>query len=194
MYEEITEKIKITVKPELLDEHSDPDEKRFIWAYHIKIENVGSETVQLLSRSWKITDSLGRVQEVSGAGVVGEQPILHPGEKYEYTSGAPLSTPSGFMEGYYEMETKDGNKFDASIPLFSSFQIDQFVEKYNPLSHRFQKLPAILTVYFYLCNLALNYLLLKELFSQLEIFVLMLYSFFHPLPNKQLHCYYLVGL
>ena len=119
MYEEITEKIKITVKPEFLDEHSDPDEKRFIWAYHIKIENVGSETVQLLSRSWKITDSLGRVQEVSGAGVVGEKPIITPGNSFEYTSGTPLKTPSGFMMGFYKMEKKNGYSFNVSIPTFS---------------------------------------------------------------------------
>ena len=86
MYEEITDKIKITVKPEFLEEHSDPEEKRFIWAYHIKIENNGNDTVQLLSRSWKITDALGRVQEVSGNGVVGEKPILKPG-------GAPSWLP-----------------------------------------------------------------------------------------------------
>ena len=75
--------------------------------------------VQLKNRFWQITDSNGSKQEVRGEGVVGEQPILNPGEKFEYTSGTPLSTPSGFMEGYYEMETKTGNKFDASIPLFS---------------------------------------------------------------------------
>ena len=119
MYEEITEKMKITVKPEFLEEHSDPEEKRFIWAYHIKIENVGSETVQLLSRSWKITDSLGRVQEVTGAGVVGEKPIITPGNSFEYTSGTPLKTPSGFMMGFYKMEKKNGYSFNASIPTFS---------------------------------------------------------------------------
>ena len=119
MYEEITEKIKITVKPEFLEDHSDPEEKRFIWAYHIKIENVGSETVQLLSRSWKITDSLGRVQEVSGAGVVGEKPIITPGNFFEYTSGTPLKTPSGFMMGFYKMEKKNGYSFNVSIPTFS---------------------------------------------------------------------------
>ena len=119
MYEKVTEKIKITVKPEFLDEHSDPEEKRFIWAYHIKIENVGSETVQLLSRSWKITDSLGRVQEVTGAGVVGEKPVITPGNSFEYTSGTPLKTPSGFMMGFYKMEKKNGYSFNVSIPTFS---------------------------------------------------------------------------
>ena len=119
MYEEITKKIKITVNPEFLEEHSDPDEKRFIWAYHVKIENQGIDTVQLLSRSWKITDALGRVQEVRGSGVVGEQPILKPGTSFEYTSGTPLKTPSGFMMGFYKMEKENGDSFNASIPSFS---------------------------------------------------------------------------
>jgi ApaG protein len=119
MYEEITKKIKITVNPEFLEEHSDPDEKRFIWAYHIKIENQGIDTVQLLSRSWKITDALGRVQEVNGSGVVGEQPVLKPGTSFEYTSGTPLKTPSGFMMGFYKMEKENGDSFNASIPAFS---------------------------------------------------------------------------
>ena len=83
MYEEITDKIKITVKPEFLDEHSDPEEKRFIWAYHVKIENFGSDTVKLMSRSWRISDSMGRVQEVNGSGVVGENHILKPGSSFE---------------------------------------------------------------------------------------------------------------
>ena len=119
MYEEITKKIKITVNPEFLEEHSDPDEKRFIWAYHIKIENQGIDTVQLLSRSWKITDALGRVQEENGSGVVGEQPVLKPGTSFEYTSGTPLKTPSGFMMGFYKMEKENGDSFNASIPSFS---------------------------------------------------------------------------
>ena len=119
MYEEITKKIRITVNPEFLEEHSDPDEKRFIWAYHVKIENQGIDTVQLLSRSWKITDALGRVQEVNGSGVVGEQPVLKPGTSFEYTSGTPLKTPSGFMMGFYKMEKENGDSFNASIPAFS---------------------------------------------------------------------------
>ena len=119
MYEEITKRIKITVNPEFLEEHSDPDEKRFIWAYHVKIENQGIDTVQLLSRSWKITDALGRVQEVRGSWVVWEQPILKPGTSFEYTSGTPLKTPSGFMMGLYKMEKENGDSFNASIPAFS---------------------------------------------------------------------------
>ena len=119
MYEEITEKIKITVKPEFLDEHSDPDEKRFIWAYHVKIENCGDDTVKLVSRSWTITDAMGRVQEVNGSGVVGENPTLAPGGSFEYTSGTPLNTPSGFMMGSYKMKKNNGSFFKAQIPAFS---------------------------------------------------------------------------
>ena len=119
MYEETTQRIKVTVKTEFLEEHSDPDEKRFIWAYHVKIENGGRETVKLLSRSWKITDSLGRVQSVNGTGVVGETPVLKPGSVFEYTSGTPLNTPSGFMMGSYEMKRENGNLFSVCIPAFS---------------------------------------------------------------------------
>ena len=119
MYEEITEKIKITVKPEFLDEHSDPDEKRSIWAYHVKIENCGDDTVKLVSRSWTITDAMGRVQEVNGSGVVGENPTLAPGGSFEYTSGTPLNTPSGFMMGSYKMKKNNGSFFKAQIPAFS---------------------------------------------------------------------------
>ena len=119
MYSKTTNNINISVKSYYLEDQSEPDEQHYVWAYQITINNFGKQTVQLKKRYWEITESNGIKKEVSGAGVVGEQPILHPGEKFEYTSGAPLSTPSGFMEGYYEMETKDGNKFDASIPLFS---------------------------------------------------------------------------
>ena len=119
MYSKTTNKINITVKPSYLEDQSEPEEQHYVWAYQVTINNLGQETVQLKNRYWKIIDSNGTNQEVRGSGVVGEQPILQPGEKFVYTSGTPLSTPSGFMEGYYEMETKDGNKFDATIPLFS---------------------------------------------------------------------------
>ena len=119
MYTKTTNSISITVNPYYLEDQSEPDEQHYVWAYQVTINNRGRETVQLKNRFWKIVDSNGTKQEVKGAGVVGEQPVLNPGEIFEYTSGTPLSTPSGFMEGYYEMETKDGNKFDASIPLFS---------------------------------------------------------------------------
>ena len=92
---------------------------RYVWAYHVTIHNKGVETVQIKSRYWRITDSLGRTQEVRGDGVVGEQPVIRPGESYEYTSGTPLSTPSGIMEGNYYMETHDGRSLEIEIPAFS---------------------------------------------------------------------------
>ena len=119
MFSKTTNNINVSVKSYYLEEQSEPNEQLFVWAYQVTINNLGQQTVQLKKRYWKITDSNGVNKEVRGAGVIGEQPILRPGEKFEYTSGTPLSTPSGFMEGYYEMETKDGNRFDASIPLFS---------------------------------------------------------------------------
>jgi ApaG protein len=119
MYAETTRSLTVSVQPVYLDDQSSPGDNHFVWAYHVRIENKGSETVQLLRRHWKITDALGRVQEVKGAGVVGEQPILHPGDAYEYTSGTPLSTPSGIMVGSYQMETLGGERFDIAIPAFS---------------------------------------------------------------------------
>lgn len=119
MYSETTRSIKITVKPVYLEDQSSPTENHFVWAYHIRIENHGGDTVQLRNRYWRITDSLGRVQEVRGAGVVGEQPVLKPGESYEYTSGTPLPTPSGIMVGAYQMESESGERFDVAVPAFS---------------------------------------------------------------------------
>ena len=119
MYSATTKSIRITVKPLFLDEQSSPGENHFVWAYHVVIENMGVESVQLLTRYWKITDSLGRSQEVRGAGVVGEQPVLEPGGRYEYTSGTPLPTPSGIMVGSYEMEAASGDRFSVAVPAFS---------------------------------------------------------------------------
>ncbi|MEE2746474.1 MAG: Co2+/Mg2+ efflux protein ApaG [Pseudomonadota bacterium] len=119
MYSEVTRAIKISVDTSYIDEQSEPEDFHFVWAYHVRIENHGSETVQLMGRHWHITDSQGRVQEVRGEGVVGEQPVLEPGETFEYTSGTPLSTPSGFMVGSYQMESEGGKRFDVSIPAFS---------------------------------------------------------------------------
>ena len=119
MYSKKTKKINITVNPYFLDDQSEPEDQHFVWAYQVTIDNQSNEKVQLKNRYWKIIDSNGSEQEVRGEGVVGEQPILNPGEKFEYTSGTPLTTPSGFMEGYYEMETKSGSKFEACIPQFS---------------------------------------------------------------------------
>lgn len=119
MYCETTHGIRITVRPDYLDDQSSPGENHFVWAYHVRIENQGAITVQLKSRHWKITDALGRLQEVQGPGVVGEQPVLKPGESFEYTSGTPLSTPSGIMAGSYQMQGPDGQVFDVTIPAFS---------------------------------------------------------------------------
>jgi ApaG protein len=119
MYSETTRSIKVTVRPMYLDQHSSPAENHYVWAYHVRIENEGGETVQLRNRHWQITDELGRLQEVRGPGVVGEQPVLQPGQSFEYTSSCPLTTPSGFMVGDYEMETPAGEKFLIRVPAFS---------------------------------------------------------------------------
>jgi ApaG protein len=119
MYHRTTHSITIQVEPYYLEEQSSPDEGHFVWAYRVRIENKGRETVQLRTRYWRITDALGHTQEVRGAGVVGEQPILHPGETFEYTSGTPLHTPSGIMVGTYQMQTDKGETFDVAIPAFS---------------------------------------------------------------------------
>ncbi len=119
MYSETTRSIQVTVEPAYLDEQSEPDEDRYVWSYSIRIENRGAETVQLRHRYWHITDARGRTQEVHGAGVIGEQPVLKPGETFEYTSGTPLPTPSGIMLGSYEMETRTGEMFDVKVPPFS---------------------------------------------------------------------------
>ena len=119
MYRATTRAINVSVEPIYLDDQSEPDEDHYVWAYHVCIENQGVDTVQLLTRHWRITDALGRTQEVRGDGVVGEQPVLKPGEKYEYTSGTPLGTPSGIMLGTYGMARQDGERFDIEIPAFS---------------------------------------------------------------------------
>ena len=119
MYSQTTRNINVTVQPEYLPDQSQSDQGRHVWAYHILIENQGSETVQLLTRCWHITDGLGRQQEVRGPGVVGEQPVLRPGEQFRYTSGTPLPTPSGIMVGSYGMTTAEGEQFDIAVPAFS---------------------------------------------------------------------------
>jgi ApaG protein len=119
MYSETTRAIKVTVEPFYLEDQSSPTEDHYVWAYHVRIENCGGETVQLRGRYWRITDNRGQVQEVRGPGVVGEQPVLGPGESFEYTSGTPLPTPSGIMVGAYHMETRGGESFAVRIPAFS---------------------------------------------------------------------------
>ena len=119
MYSATTRAIRVSVEPVFLEEQSSPSDDHYVWAYQVKIENDGEETVQLVNRRWRITDAEGRMQEVQGEGVVGEQPTLKPGQAFEYTSGTPLGTPSGIMMGSYEMETTEGERFDIDIPAFS---------------------------------------------------------------------------
>lgn len=112
-------KISISVKSIYLEEHSEPNEDSFLWAYQVKIENKSKKTVKLLKRHWKIIDANGNLKEVKGDGVVGEQPVLEPGETFEYTSGTPLQTNSGLMHGSYYMKSSDGLNFEVKIPAFS---------------------------------------------------------------------------
>jgi ApaG protein len=119
-YRAVTRSVEVRVRSFFLEDQSDPEENRFVWAYKVTITNSGRETVQLLRRSWEITNSRGRVQRVHGPGVVGEQPVLEPGEAFEYTSGTPLDTASGFMVGTYHMVVpSSGEAFDVAIPAFS---------------------------------------------------------------------------
>ena len=111
--------IGIHVATHFVDEQSEPDVDRYVFAYTITIENRSDVPAQLLSRHWVITDANGKVQEVSGDGVVGEQPKLEPGETYRYSSGAVLETPVGAMQGSYRMHAEDGADFDAPIPPFT---------------------------------------------------------------------------
>ncbi|HVK90579.1 MAG TPA: Co2+/Mg2+ efflux protein ApaG [Mycoplana sp.] len=119
MYRALTRDIEVTVEPYFLEEQSDPDDSRYVWGYRIVIANHSDVTVKLMTRYWHITDQNGLVDEVSGPGVVGEQPVLGPGDTYEYSSGCPLDTPSGVMFGHYQMQTTAGDDFDVAIPAFS---------------------------------------------------------------------------
>jgi ApaG protein len=119
MFSATTRGIRVTVRPQYLPDQSDATRPQFVWAYHVRIENGGDVTVQLRSRHWKVTDGLGQLREVRGPGVVGKTPVLRPGEVFEYTSGTPLSTPTGFMGGTYQMVNEAGETFDIEIPTFS---------------------------------------------------------------------------
>jgi ApaG protein len=119
MYRTVTRNIEVTVTPKFLTDRSSPENGYYFWSYKIKITNRGPETVQLKTRHWRITDANGKQQEVRGAGVVGEQPVLRPEQSFEYTSGVPLPTPSGFMAGTYGMVTEGGFNFSIDIPAFS---------------------------------------------------------------------------
>jgi ApaG protein len=111
-------RIHVAVKPAYLDDQSDPDDDRYVWSYTVTIENQSDAPVQLMSRYWNIIDGDGRVQEVRGAGVVGAQPVIAPGESFQYTSGCPLETASGSMSGHYQMLSASGESFEAEIPAF----------------------------------------------------------------------------
>ena len=119
MYRAVTRKIEVTVEPNFMPERSSAENSRYFWSYTIVITNTGDETVQLRTRYWIITDASGRQQEVRGEGVVGEQPVLAPGEHFEYTSGVPLTTASGFMTGRYQMVSESGERFEIEVPTFS---------------------------------------------------------------------------
>jgi ApaG protein len=117
MYSATTRSIQVTVEPSFVE--SESGDGRYFWAYTIEIANQGGEVVQLRSRHWRITDGNGKTEEVRGAGVVGKQPVLKPGETFSYTSGCPLSTPSGIMVGAYQMQNDQGESFSIAIPAFS---------------------------------------------------------------------------
>ena len=119
MYRATTRSIQVTVTPSFQAERSSPEEDHYVWAYTIEIVNLGLDVVQLRSREWQITDANGQTNVVTGPGVVGKQPVLRPGESFEYTSGCPLTTSSGIMSGRYEMRTDNGEAFDVKIPAFS---------------------------------------------------------------------------
>jgi ApaG protein len=120
MYQTVTHGIEVKVTPRFMADRSSPDSHKFFWAYTIEITNRGTETVQLKTRHWRITDGNGLLQEVRGPGVVGKEPVLEPGKSFEYTSGVPLPTPSGFMAGTYGMVlTASGEAFDIDVPAFS---------------------------------------------------------------------------
>jgi ApaG protein len=118
-YEAETNGVVVRVKPMFLEVESSPELGKFIWAYHVEIENRSRRTLQLISRYWHITDREGRVQEVNGSGVVGQQPVLRPGASFEYTSGCPLNAPSGMMRGTYFLEDETGERVEATIPAFA---------------------------------------------------------------------------
>ncbi len=119
MYRAVTRGIEVMVTPRFLPERSSLEKSYYFCSYTIEITNRGPETVQLKTRHWQITDAFGRLQEVRGAGVIGEEPVLEPGASFEYTSGVPLPTPSGFMVGTYGMVSARGERFDIDIPTFS---------------------------------------------------------------------------
>jgi len=119
VFQETTSGIVVSVRAEYLDDQSDPEQGQYAWAYHVRIENDSDRVVQLLSRHWKIADSLGNCQEIIGDGIVGHQPTFGPGDTFEYTSGTPLAAPSGFMSGTFHMIGEDGVRFEIAVPAFA---------------------------------------------------------------------------
>lgn len=118
MFKAKTHGVSVTVMPVYIDERSNPESSQYFWAYRVVIENDSDQTLQLLNRYWKITDSNGHVEEVRGDGVIGEQPVLKSGENFSYTSGCPLSTPSGIMIGHYNMQNEEGEMLEIAVPAF----------------------------------------------------------------------------
>ena len=119
MYTAVTHDIQVTVLPEFMPDRSEPERGRYFWAYTVEMANLGDRVIQLIARHWVITDAEGRVEEVRGLGVVGEQPVLKPGETFRYTSGCPLTTSSGIMAGSFSMSDEGGQTYDVTIPAFS---------------------------------------------------------------------------
>ncbi|TAJ30330.1 Co2+/Mg2+ efflux protein ApaG [Bosea sp. (in: a-proteobacteria)] len=118
VYRAETHGVRVTAEPRFMEAESSHEQSRYFWAYAIEIVNLSGDVLQLLTRHWTITDGRGQVHEVSGEGVVGQQPVLRPGESFSYTSGCPLATPHGSMEGAYTMQDERGATFDVAVPLF----------------------------------------------------------------------------
>ncbi len=129
MYSKTTNGITVTVTPYFLDDQSSPKEGHFVWAYQVIIKNSSSKTMKLNHRNWVIIDANGKIMNIQGEGVVGEFPILQPGESFEYTSGTPLKTNNGFMQGFYIMTQNNGEQIKIDIPAFS---LDSPYGKKNP--------------------------------------------------------------
>ena len=119
MYETVTKGIRVRVTPAYVEEQSSPEESYYFWSYTVDILNDGPVTAQLKSREWRITDANGKKETVRGPGVIGQTPVLEPGQSFTYTSGCPLTTPSGIMVGSYQMQTADGKMLNVEIPGFS---------------------------------------------------------------------------
>tara|TARA_A200000113_G_scaffold143181_1_gene128686 strand:- start:2055 stop:2447 length:393 start_codon:yes stop_codon:yes gene_type:complete len=119
MYSKTTNGVTVTVTPYFLEDQSSPQEDHYVWAYQVNIRNTSSNTIKLNHRNWVIIDANGKIMNIQGEGVVGEFPILHPGESFEYTSGTPLKTSNGFMQGFYMMSQNNGEQLKIDIPTFS---------------------------------------------------------------------------